>query len=51
MISTDLADKMATIALDRDYAEALGRDGLELAMEKHALKKIAARFERFLANP
>ncbi|MCI0447781.1 glycosyltransferase family 4 protein, partial [bacterium] len=45
---TDLADKMATIALDRDYAEALGRDGLELAMEKHALKKIAARFERFL---
>jgi glycosyltransferase involved in cell wall biosynthesis len=45
---TDLADKMATIALDRDYAEALGRDGLELAMEKHALKKIAARFERYL---
>ncbi len=45
---TDLADKMATIALDRDYAEALGRDGLELAMEKHALKKIALRFERYL---
>jgi glycosyltransferase involved in cell wall biosynthesis len=44
----DLADKIATIALDRDYAEALGREGLELAMEKYALKKIGARFERYL---
>lgn len=44
----DLAEKMENIALDRDYAEALGREGLELAMEKHALKKIAAKFERFL---
>lgn len=44
----DLADKLESIALDRDYAEALGREGLELAMEKFALKKIAARFERYL---
>jgi glycosyltransferase involved in cell wall biosynthesis len=44
----DLADKIATIALDRDYAEALGREGLELVMEKYALKKIGGRFERFL---
>lgn len=44
----DLADKLESIALDRDYAEALGREGLELAMEKHALKKIAAKFERYL---
>jgi glycosyltransferase involved in cell wall biosynthesis len=44
----DLADKLESIALDRDYAEALGREGLELAMEKFALKKIATRFERYL---
>ncbi len=46
--ASDLADKLEPVALDKDYAEALGREGLELAMEKYALKKIAARFERYL---
>jgi glycosyltransferase involved in cell wall biosynthesis len=46
--SKDLAEKLGPVVLDRDFAEALGREGLELAMEKYALKKIAALFDRYL---
>jgi glycosyltransferase involved in cell wall biosynthesis len=46
--SQDLAEKLEWVALHRDFAEALGREGLELAMEKYALKKVAALFDRYL---
>jgi glycosyltransferase involved in cell wall biosynthesis len=46
--SQDLTEKMEWVALHRDFAEALGREGLELAMEKYALKKVATLFDRYL---
>ncbi|HSP06046.1 MAG TPA: glycosyltransferase family 4 protein, partial [Acidobacteriota bacterium] len=44
----DLAGKMEELLANRDYVDALGRISLEMAMEKFALKKSAARLERYL---
>ena len=46
--SKHLTEKLEPVVTNRDFAEALGREGLELAMEKYALKKIGTLFDRYL---